>query len=302
MKKTGKDKMLLLLLPFLSVLFIQRVAAQEDSVVSKEIIRLKYFNDNNSVQFLALEYSLKTGKKIEPLKNKSFQIYLDSNKAEDLIAKVTTDNSGKANAFLPPSLGGMWNANSLHRFIAVAEGKEDPAIEVEISKARIKIDTSSGEESKSVAVEVMKYENGEWVPAAGVEMKIGIRRHAGILSAGDEEIYTTDSSGIATVEFKRDSLPGDEKGNIILVAKVEDNDLFGNMLVEKSLPWGVAVKDEGNFFDKRSLWATRIRTPWWLLFMAYSIVIGVWGTIFYLVFQIIKIKKIGTSPEIIHSS
>ena len=31
--------------------------------------------------------------------------------------------------------------------------------------------------------------------------------------------------------------------------------------------------------------------------MAYSIIIGVWSTIIYLVFQIVKIKKIGTTPE-----
>ena len=66
-------------------------------------------------------------------------------------------------------------------------------------------------ESRSIAVQVMKYENSEWMPASEVEMKMGIRRHGGILSAGDEEIYTTDSSGTATVELKKDSLPGDQK-------------------------------------------------------------------------------------------
>jgi hypothetical protein len=297
MKKCKNNKFLLLLLPWLATWIANSVAAQEDSVVSKELVKLKYFNDNNSVQFLLLEHSLKTGKKIEPLKNKVFQLYLDSIKPEDLIAKVTTDNTGKAKAFLPPSLKATWDANAVHKFIAVAAGQDEPAMEVEITKAKIKIDTVAGSESRSIAVEVMKFENGEWVPAPEVEMKIGIGRHGGILSAGDEEIYTTDSSGIATVEFKKDSLPGDAKGNIILVAKVEDNDLYGNMQVEKTIPWGVAVKGDGNFFDKRSLWSTRIRTPLWLLFMAYSIVIGVWGTIFYLVFQIVKIKKLGTSAS-----
>lgn len=297
MKKSNQNKFLLLLLTLLPTLIGNSVAAQEDPVVSKELVKLKYFNDNNSVQFLILEHSLKTGKKIEPLKNKVFQLYLDSIKPEDLIAKVTTDNTGKAKAFLPPLLKATWEANAVHKFIAVAAGQDEPAMEVEITKAKIKIDTVAGSESRAVAVEVTKFENGAWVPAPEVEMKIGVGRHGGILSAGDEEIYTTDSSGIASVEFKKDSLPGDAKGNIILVAKVEDNDLFGNMLVEKTVPWGVAVKGDGNFFDKRSLWSTRIRTPLWLLFMAYSIVIGVWGTIFYLVFQIVKIKKLGTSAS-----
>ena len=295
MKQQKKNIFIFMLLPILFTLFTNRLEAQKDSITPKELVKLKYFNDNNSVQFLILENSLKTGKKIEPLKNKVFQLYLDSNKTENLIAEVTTDITGKAKSFLPPSLKGVWDTNPLHKFIAVAAGKEDEetAAELEITKAKINIDTASAEGTRTIAVQVMKYENSEWVPANEVEMKIGIRRLSGILSAGDEEIYTTDSSGIATVELKKDSLPGDKKGNIVLVAKVEDNDLLGNMLVEKTVPWGVALKTDDSFFDQRTLWSTRFRTPLWLLFMAYSIVIAVWGTIFYLILQIVRIKKLG---------
>jgi len=298
MKKLKKSKFCLLVLPLLVTLFAQRVAAQEDSVVAKELVKLKYFNDNNSLQFLLLENSLKTGKKIEPLSNKVFQIYLDSDKAENLIGKVTTDQSGKAKTILPPSLKNAWETNASHKFIVIAEGKnKEPVAELEITKAKIEIDTASNEGTRSILVRVKKYENNEWLPANEVEMKIGIQRLGGILSAGEAETYTTDSSGTASAEVNKDSLPGDQKGNIVLVAKVEDNDLFGNLIVEKAVPWGVAAKSDGTFFDRRSLWSTRIRTPFWLLFMAYSIVIGVWGTIFYLVLQIIKIKKLGTSSS-----
>ena len=139
----------------------------------------------------------------------------------------------------------------------------------------------------------MKYKNNQWVPAKDVEMKIGIERLGGILSAGDEQTYTTDSTGTATSEFKKDSLPGDQQGNFMLIAKVEDNDELGNLIVEKKVPWGVAMKPDNNFFAQRTLWSTRFRTPIWLLFMAYSIVIGVWGTIIYLVVQLVKISKLG---------
>ena len=87
-------------------------------------------------------------------------------------------------------------------------------------------------------------------------------------------------------------MPGDEKGNILLAAKVEENDIYGNLLLEKTVPWGVAFKPDNNFFNQRTLWTTRNRTPIWLLFLAYSIVIGVWGTILYLVREMFKIKKL----------
>ena len=298
MKKMKKNKFIFLLLSLLFALLTNPVAAQKDSVVAKELVKLKYFNDNNSVQFLILENSLKTGKKIEPLKNKVFQLYLDSNKTENLIASVTTDKNGKAKSFLPPSLKAAWEASPMHKFIAVGTGKEEETTaELEIVKAKILIDTAFEEGTRHIKVQVMKYENSEWVPANEVEMKVGIQRLGGILSAGDEETYTTDSSGTVNVELTKDSLPGDEKGNMVLVAKVEDNDQYGNLLVQKTVPWGVALKTDNSFFDQRTLWTTRFRTPFWLLFMAYSIVIGVWGTIIYLVVQIIKIKKLGTSTS-----
>ena len=65
-------------------------------------------------------------------------------------------------------------------------------------------------------------------------------------------------------------------GNLILVARVEDNDQYGNPLVEKTIFWNVAIKQSKNFFDQRTLWSTRFRRPFWLLFMAYSIVSGEW--------------------------
>jgi len=295
MKKLKRNNFILLLLPFLFILLNNKVAAQkEDSVISEEVVKLRYYNENNSMQYLIVESMLKTGKKTEPLKNKTFQLYLDSVAGENLIGKVTTDITGKAKSFLPTSLKPIWNTNSLHKFFAVIPGKEDePAAELEITKAKIQIDTSSADGVRSITVQVMKFENGEWVPANEVEMKVGIQRLGSILSAGDEPTYTTDSSGTVTVEVTKDSLPGDAMGNFIIAAKVEDNDAVGNLLVEKKVAWGVATIQDNNFFDQRTLWSTRFKTPFWLLFIAYSIVISVWGTLIYLVFQLVKIKKLG---------
>jgi hypothetical protein len=296
MKNLKRNKLVFLLLPFLFILLTNRVMAQEDSVAAEELVKLKYFNDNNGTQYLILENSLKTGKKVEMLNNKVFQLYLDSNATGNLIGKVTTDKKGKAKSFIPPSLKAIWDASPTHKFIAVAAGKEtENAAELEIAKAKIQIDTVSAEGVRSITVQVMHFENNAWVPANEVEMKVGIQRHGSILSAGEEATYTTDSTGSVTVELNKDSLPGDLKGNYILAARVEDNDLFGNLEVEKTVPWGIAVKADHSFFEKRALWTTRFKTPLWLLFMAYSIVIGVWGTIFYLIFQMVKIKKLGVA-------
>jgi len=298
MKKLKINKYVFLLMPFLFFVLTNKVSAQEKEE-AEELVKLNYFTVNNGVQYLILENSLKTGRKTEPLKNKVFQLYLNSNSPENLIGKVSTDKNGKAKSFLPPSLKAAWAESANHTFIAVAAGKEDEiAAELEISKSKIIMDTLTTDGIRSITVQVMQLTDSVWVPAADVEMKVGVQRLGGVLSAGDEETYTTDSSGTATMEFTKDSLPGDQKGNFVLVAKIQDNDLYGNLIVEKTVPWGIAVKPDTSFFEQRTLWTTRFRTPIWLLIMAYSIFIGVWGTIIYLITQIVKIKKLGLAVPV----
>ncbi|SDM04293.1 hypothetical protein SAMN05421813_10559 [Daejeonella rubra] len=298
MKKLKINKYIFLLLPFLFIALTNRVSAQEKEE-AVELVKLNYFTVNNGVQYLILENSLKKGRNTEPLKNKVFHFYLNSNTPENLIGKVSTDKNGRAKSFLPPSLKAAWAESSNPTFIAVAVGKEDEiAAELAVSKSKIQLDTLTTDGIRSISVKVMQLTDSVWVPAADVEMKVGVQRLGGILSAGDEETYTTDSSGTATMEFTKDSLPGDQKGNFVLVAKIQENDLYGNLLIEKTVPWGIAVKTDNSFFEQRTLWTTRFRTPIWLLIMAYSIFIGVWGTIIYLITQIVKIKKLGVAvPE-----
>lgn len=283
-----QNKPTLLFFVFAVSLLTGQLAAQEEG---KKIVKLHYVNSNNRVQYLLLESVLKKGKVLTPISNQSYKIYLDS-AGTNLISDLTTDETGKAKAFIPPSLKAVWDASSQHTFIVMA-GEEEVISDFVITKAKITLDTSNADGVRNLTASVMKMENNKWIPAADVEMKVGVQRLGGILSAGEEDNYTTDSSGTVTVEFKRDKLPGDQKGNLLLVAKVEDNELFGSLIAEKKALWGIATKVDTAFFDQRTLWSTRFRTPYWLLFMAYSIIFGVWGTLIYLIRQLIKIKKLG---------
>jgi len=268
------------------------VRAQEDTA-GQSIVKLHYFNINNSVQYLILESTLKKNKVFTPQKNKTYDLFIDSSSAATHLAKLITNEEGKAKAFIPPAVKAAWDGSSKHTFI-VKDGDEEVINDYIISKSKITIDTATTDSVRSITASVMRSENNEWVPAKDIEMKIGIERLGGsILTAGDEETYTTDSSGTIVVEFKKNKLPGDTKGNFTLAARVDDNEELGNLLIEKTVPWGTPTKVNTSFFNQRTLWTTRFKTPYWLLIMAYSIVIGVWGTMIYLVRQIVKIKKLG---------
>jgi hypothetical protein len=270
--------------------------SQEDSAKNELVLNLAYHMNNNKVVYLMTNAKTKIDGKFKPVNGVAINLYLDSSSESNLISKVTTDVQGRAKAVIPAALKTNWEASATHTFLAVSEPDknfESTTAEAAISKSRITIDTVSDGDTRSINVAVTSFNGTDWLPVPDVEMKIGISRSlGGIVSAGDEETYTTDSSGTATAVFSKDSLPGDEKGNIILIARVDEHEQLGSLSVEKTVPWGVVASRDNTFFDQRTLWSTRFKTPFWLLFMAYSIVIGVWGTIVYLIFQLVKIKKL----------
>jgi len=283
-----------LFLIFSSVL-CYNAAAQGDSTQPEISVTIHHLSVNNNFQYLLIDTKTKIAKKWLPLKGQVLQLYLDSNKAENLITKVQTDSDGKARAVIPVALKSLWDASSAHKFIAVTEGTskdEETTTETEINKARILMDTANADGVRGVNVQVMARQGNDWIPVKGVDVKIGVNRMGGDLRIGEEETYTTDSLGHVTGEFKLDSLPGDKNGNLTLAAKVEDNDKYGSLSIEKVVPWGLRSQPVNNF-GQRTLWAARGKAPIWLMFMAYSIIAAVWGVILYLILQIIKMKKIG---------
>jgi hypothetical protein len=262
----------------------------------KKYVTLRYFNENNSNQYLLLSAIAKTSTGVIPQEHVTFSVFMDEQSDAHLVGKSVTDKEGLAKFFIPPSLRDQWDSLDRHNFIAIANPgtKDEQTQETAIQKSQISIDTLNEDGVRSLVAHVSKRENGEWIPVPDVDVKLGVKRLGGVvLSGGDEPTYSTDDSGDVKMEFTRVNLPGDPKGNLILAAKVEDNDELGNLLVIKTAPWGIPEKIETNFFDQRTLWSTRFRTPYWLLIIAYSIVLSVWGTLIYLVLQLVKIKRIG---------
>lgn len=276
-----------------------RCLSQDTAIKAEPAIRLAYFVNSKGIPYLQVESLLKKGKKFEALTGGQMKIYLDSMGTGNMLSEVNTGKTGKSWVVMPASFQTIWNKSPKHSFIAVLKnkpGEEDVTESLEITKAVMKIDTASEDGARSISVRVLYNDGTGWLPARDVEVKVGVQRAGGFLSAG-EESYTTDSTGTLQAAFTVDSLPGDTLGNIVIAARMEDNETYGNLLVEKTVPWGKPTKIDLTFFDKRALWSTAFRAPGWLLFMAYSIAIIVWGTLIYLVMQIVKIKRLGVRAQ-----
>ncbi|MDX5443598.1 MAG: hypothetical protein LPJ89_07435 [Hymenobacteraceae bacterium] len=271
-------------------------AVAQDEEKPEVNLNLRYFLQNNKLPYLTVETNTKVGRVFEPVKGMKVKVYIDEAEPGNLLADVVTDEKGKAVVTIPPSKKEVWKASNMHTFIGVAaETKKFAEItsEIEITKARLAIatDTADGVKSVKVLLEELNDED-TWTPVEEVDIRVGIQRLNTVLPVNPDGPYTTDEEGIALAEFTRDSLPGDEKGNLLLVARVDDNDTYGTMTLEATVPWGAVVKYP-NTFSERSLFATRDKAPYWLLFLSGLIFFTVWGTIVYLVVLLIRIRNLG---------
>ena len=98
-----------------------------------------------------------------------------------------------------------------------------------------------------------------------------------------------------SAEFGFD-LPGDAQGDITIGAKIDEHEVYGSLMSTKAAKWGVPLDSDTSFaksFAKRTLWSTRDKTPIWLLVFPNLIIVSVWGIIFYLIYQIFRIIKLG---------
>jgi hypothetical protein len=126
------------------------------------------------------------------------------------------------------------------------------------------------------------------IPVKEVEIHLYVKGMYTLLPVG--KVVATDENGEAAIAFPID-LPGDKNNMINVIAKVEKDATYGNIETQSAVKWGVVAKNESYNFSNRSLSASRERAPMFLVIASTLIITIIWGTIFYVVFQLFKIKK-----------
>lgn len=130
-------------------------------------------------------------------------------------------------------------------------------------------------------------------PAAEVEVKLFVERLGGLLPLGDA---STDESGEARFEFPVD-LPGDLENNIHVIAKVEENDIYMDTEISETINWGVSPNMDIVKPLERSLAAGRAKAPVYFIVASVLIIVGIWGTLCYIVYQLFRLRKLGTVSD-----
>ncbi len=130
----------------------------------------------------------------------------------------------------------------------------------------------------------------EGQPVAEVSVKLFVKRLFGLLPVGEE---STDETGVASFEVPND-IPADASGKLTIIAKIEDDENYENVETEAAVNWGVIIKDDDSVKLDRSLSASRENAPIYFIIVSNLIIAGIWGTIFYVILQVFKIKRISS--------
>lgn len=203
--------------------------------------------------------------------------------AETELGSVITDGSGKA-LFTVKNDSLPLNAEGKLQFKAVFAGNKsmDAAEEVvSFQKANLSITAAKEEEAMNVQV---KLTDAEGNPVKDVAVGIYVQRSFLPLKVGEG---TTDENGEALVEFPQ-GIPGDAKGNLTILGKIDENENFGYLETAVVQPWGLAVSNKSQE-QPRALWSSH--PPVWMLITFIVLMVAVWGHYLVIVYELFRLRK-----------
>ncbi|WP_370477778.1 hypothetical protein [Tamlana flava] len=128
-------------------------------------------------------------------------------------------------------------------------------------------------------------------PIEDLELYFYVKRSFNNLPIGDI-FNSTDETGMVKIEFPND-LPGDSEGNVTIIVKLMDSDIYNDQSIETVKKWGIPEFSPDQLEEKRSLWAAAANAPIPLILIISALIFSIWFIIFYIIYIFYKINKTG---------
>jgi hypothetical protein len=208
------------------------------------------------------------------------------------VGTIETNENGVAKCEIKPDFILPKNEEGFIHFSADFEGNNaisGASDELDVKDVIIELSLEEIDSVKAVTVKIAQL-NGknERIPLNEVEMPVYVARMFSHLKLGT--ITLAEGEGI--FEFPSD-IPGDTAGNLVVIAKFDENEEFGTVIKSETMKWGIPTKHL-NAYSPRSLW-TQV-APVWMIITLSVMLLGVWGHYVFVLVQLI-ILKIGQKKE-----
>lgn len=213
-------------------------AQEETQEKSKTRITLDFYKNSDNTKTLISTVSSKKGRKKIPLKDVIIHFYVKS--IENNLGGIQTNNDGEAIINLPEEYD--LAKDSLGNIILIAKFDGNDTYkstekEITVRDTRMELSFSEIDSVKTITITVNEIiGNDKEIPLEEVDISFYVHRLFGLMKIGEGWIENGESS----IEFPND-ITGDTVGNVTVIAKIEDNDIYGNIKKEESITWGVPV-------------------------------------------------------------
>lgn len=291
--KTNITSVLLtgLKLTILSLIFISvniKVNAQDE--LKRTYLKLYYTKNSDGSKSLTANISYKENRKFVAVKNEKISFYSGVD-LDELIKTVKINSNGEAVVVVPEE----FQADSLGFFYFAAKFKGTEIYkrsnkDLSIKDSRLELTFNQKSEGRTITVKAFEIKDEEEdLPLSEEDVYIFIPTLFGDMQIGKGSL----EDGSCQIEFPSD-LPGDSVGNLEIIVKIIDSDVYGDVVKTEKIPWGkpksINQIEETN--EKGKLWT--YNAPLWMVITLSILLIGVWSHFGYVIYKMYKINMEGS--------
>lgn len=257
----------------------------QDAELANTKLQAAYYKDQNNLERIAAKLLLKA-ERYEPFANAEIHFYSIKDTSKVLLKTIVTDAMGEAVFIMNGDAKVSPDTTGMLAFTVEYDGNatsESSAKDIQVKIANLKVSFFQEDSSKFIAVDAFEPGSGDAsIPIAETEIGIFVKGTFSYFNIAKE---ATSAEGKLIVPFPVD-MPGDSIGVITIVAKIEDNDTYGNVESWGTINWArpVPIATEA----RRGLGDTD--APLWMVYTLIVLLSAVWFHYAYVIFLIIKIK------------
>ena len=156
-----------------------------------------------------------------------------------------------------------------------------------MEEAIVAVSFSEEDNTKTI---IAKASDQTGLPIEDLELYFYVKRTFSLLPIGDG-FNATDENGILEIEFPND-LPGDPEGNVIIVVKIIESDMYNDLNIETTKNWGLPIILEDPSIEKRSLWSAAANAPISLIIIISTMIFAVWYIICFILYKLYRISRV----------
>jgi Skp family chaperone for outer membrane proteins len=279
-KRKSKSHFLLIVI----LLFSSSSFSQEAEKISP-YNTLQYFKNTDNQSSLQTTLTYSKNRMEIPVPGMEISFFTNSTKKE-LLAKVVTDDNGIARVLLKDVSKLPADKENLWQFVSEYNGNdtiEASTTELSVKDTELEMSLSVVDSIRTITLTATTIQKGQRIPVSGEVVMIYVPRMFSLLPVAEA---TLDENGTATVEFPSD-LPGDEEGNLKIIARIEENPTYGNVEKTTIQSWGIPTSYSVPT-THRALWTKT--PPMWMIVTLSILLAGVWGHYLFAVISLILIK------------